>query len=95
MAVSMSWAFRPFATSPVRPCCTSSHAPPLSETITGTPEAIASRTTLPKVSVVLGNTRMSDDAYAALSATFRQLHLAVNSADLAAGDKTGGSLRVL
>ena len=50
---------RPFAL-----CATNSFGPPESETTTGNPDACASRITLPKVSVVLGKTKISADAYA-------------------------------
>src|SRR5205823_13190488 len=43
---------------------TNSFGPPESETTTGKPHACASRITLPNVSVVLGKTKTSADAYA-------------------------------
>jgi hypothetical protein len=50
------------STTPVTPSIINSCGPPWSETITGRPEAWASSTTLPKVSVVLGKTKTSDEA---------------------------------
>src|SRR5262249_18754869 len=55
---------RDFVIRPLLLSSTNSLGPPESETITGTPHACASRMTLPKVSVVLGKTKMSADAYA-------------------------------
>ena len=48
--------------SPVSLSSTNSFGPPESETITGRPVACASMMTLPKVSVVLGKTKISAEA---------------------------------
>ena len=55
-------ASRALVIKPSLPCCTRSLGPPTSETMTGSPLACASRTTLPKVSVVLGKTKKSAEA---------------------------------
>ena len=47
---------------PLTPCSTSSAGPPRSETTVGSPQAWASMMTLPKVSVVLGKTKISAEA---------------------------------
>jgi len=56
-SMSRDRAIKPFVLS-----STNSLGPPESETITGTPQACASKMTLPNVSVVLGNTKISADA---------------------------------
>ena len=58
-STSCDLVIRPFALS-----ATNSLGPPESETTTGNPDACASRITLPNVSVVLGKTKTSADAYA-------------------------------
>ncbi len=66
------------AMQPVRPSCTSERGPPSGVTTTGTPEAIASSTTLPNVSVCDGKTNTSIPAYARARASPRRTP--VNSA---------------
>ena len=55
---------RPRTRKPVTPSTISSCGPPWSETTTGRPDACASSGALPQVSVVLGKSLTSDDAYA-------------------------------
>jgi hypothetical protein len=62
MARARAASSRPATTSPVSPISIFSMGPPLSLTMTGSPEAWASSTTLPKVSVVEGKTKISADA---------------------------------
>ena len=58
-STSCDLVIRPFALF-----ATNSFGPPESETTTGNPDACASRITLPNVSVVLGKTKISAEAYA-------------------------------
>ena len=62
MARARAEASRPGTTTPVSPASIFSMGPPLSLTMTGNPEAWASSTTLPKVSVVEGKTKRSAEA---------------------------------
>ena len=60
---SANWLTRPgTARNPVTPASTSERLPVASAQIQGSPDAIASKVTLPKLSVSLGKKNRSDDA---------------------------------